>query len=326
MYLKIIVALVGAVFASVGPFSDANADTYPARPIRIVSPAPPGGMSDIYSRLIAARFARLWSQPAVVENKSGTGGYLGADFVARSSPDGYTLLMGTITTNALTSFLFETPSYNTATDFVPVALVAEAEGVAVVHPSLPIKTIPELISFARANSASFSVAAGGRGTAGHLAAELFKTMSGLEQLEIVQYRGMAPMVTDLVAGHVSFGFPTMQTVVEYVRSGRLRGLAVMGDTHSVALPDLPTVSEAGLKGFAVSNWIGLFAPAGTPPEIVNRLNAEVTALMETPEMQARLLVDGGRFRRNSPEEFKAFVLSETAKWGPIVKASGLKPQ
>ena len=151
-------------------------------------------------------------------------------------------------------------------------------------------------------------------------------MSGLEQLEIVQYRGMAPMVTDLVAGHVSFGFPTMQTVVEYVRSGRLRGLAVMGDTHSVALPDLPTVSEAGLKGFAVSNWIGLFAPAGTPPEIVNRLNAEVTALMETPEMQARLLVDGGRFRRNSPEEFKAFVLSETAKWGPIVKASGLKPQ
>lgn len=314
--LSVILSLIFSVAAGYA------ADSYPSRTIRIVSPAPPGGMSDIYSRLLAAHLSAVWSQPVIVENKAGTGGYLGAEYVARSAADGYTLLMGTITTNSLTPFLIEKPTYDVATDFVPIALVAEAEAVAAVHPSVPVKSIKELIAYARANSSSFSIAAGGRGTAGHLAAELFKTMSGLSQLEIVQYRGMAPMVTDLIAGHIRFGFPTMQTAVEYVRSGDLRGLAVAGEQRSVALPELPTVSEAGLPGFAVSNWIGLFVPAATPPDIVKRINAEVMVLMSKPEMQARLRNDGGVFRPYSPEEFKQFVAAETKKWGPVVASSG----
>jgi tripartite-type tricarboxylate transporter receptor subunit TctC len=317
-------ALLAGVAGSWGAAPPASAADFPLRVVRIVAPAPPGGMSDVYSRLLAARLAERWSQPVIVENRPGTGGYIGAEHVARSAADGHTLLMGTITTNVLTPFLFRAPSYVPANDFVPVALVAEAEGVAVVHPSLPVRTLPELIAYARETRPPPAIASGGIGTAGHLAAEMFRTMTGLSDMEITHYRGMAPMVTDLVAGHIRIGFPTMQTAVGHVRSGSLRGIAVTGAARSVALPDLPTMSEAGLPGFAVTNWIGLFAPAMTPPAVVAQINAEVMRFMETAEMQQRLPRDGGRFRRNTPEQFADFVINEARIWGPVVSAAGVR--
>ena len=314
--------LASTAFAVLGFAGVVFSAEFPDRPVRIVSATVAGGMSDIYARILGADFSKLWSQPVTIENRPGAGGYIGTDYVAKAKADGYTLLMGTITTNALTPFLFKAPAYDAAKDFVPVALVAEAEGVAIVNPSIPVHSFPELIDYARKNS--IVIGSGGIGTASHLSAELFKTMTGMKQLEIAHYRGMAPMVNDVVAGHVPFAFANMQTAISLINTGRLRALAVVGTTRSVTLPDLPTVSEVSLPGYSVSNWIGLFAPAGTPPDVVKRVNAEVVRLMQTPEIQTRLKNDGGRFKPNTPEEFAAFVAEEAKKWGPIVTAAGIK--
>ena len=318
----LIMSLAGAAIAACCSSVGATGAEFPDHPMRIVSPAPAGGMSDAYARVLGLRLSEVLGQSVVIENRAGAGGYIGAEFVAKSKADGYTLLMGTITTNALTPFLFKAPAYDTTKDFAPVALVAEAEGVVVVNPALPVHSFPELIEYSRKNPGV--IAAGGVGTAGHLSAELFKTMTGLKNQQIAQYRGMAPMVTDILAGHVQYGFATMQTVIELIRGGKLRALAVVGSTRSVTLPDLPTISEAGLPGYSVSNWIGLFAPAGTPPEVVRRINAEVVRIMNEPDLQRRLLNDGGRFKPNTPEEFGDFVKAEAKKWGPIVTAAGIK--
>jgi tripartite-type tricarboxylate transporter receptor subunit TctC len=301
----------------------AAAQTYPSKPIRIVVPFPAGGIADIYSRLIGARLTEVWGQPVVVENRTGAGGNIGADFVAKSPPDGYTLVMGSFGTHAVNVTLFSKLPYDPVKDFAPVALALEAEGVLVVHPSVPAQSVAELIVIARAKPGTLSFASAGMGTASHLAGELFKTMAKVDMVH-VPYKGNVPALTDLLAGQTALIFATMPTALPHVKTGKLRALATIGATRSAAAPELPTVAEAALPGFEVTNWVGLFAPAGTPPEIVRRLNAEVGRFMQTPEIETRLRSEGARFVPNTPEQFGAFVAAEIAKWAPIVKASGAR--
>ena len=215
--------------------------------------------------------------------------------------------------------------YDPQRDFVPVAMVIEAEGLLAVHPSVPVNSVAELLALARTQPGKLSYASGGIGTSSHLAGELFKSMTGADIVHI-PYKGNAPAIADLIGGQTQLTFATMPTVLPHVRAGKLRGLAVIGATRSAALPQLPTIAESGVPGFSVNNWIGLFAPAGTPNEIVRKVNAEVMRIMRLPEVARRMDVEGERFTPNTPEEFAAFIRSEVAKWGKVVKDAGLKAE
>ena len=313
-------ALGVAVFTFCTP--PALAQPYPAKPIRIVVPFAAGGIADIYARIIGARLADGWGQPVVIENRTGAGGNIGADTVAKSPPDGYTLVMSALGPHAVNVSLFAKMPYDPVRDFAAVALVLEAEGLLVVHPSVPAQNVSELIALARSKPGALSFASAGMGTASHLAGELFKTMAGVEMTH-VPYKGNVPAITDLMAGQTSLLFATMPTVLPHAKTGRLRALATIGSTRAAATPELPTVAEA-LPGFEVNNWIGLFAPAGTPPDIVRKWNGEVMRIMRSPDIQARLPVEGARIAPNTPEQFAAFVKAEIAKWAPVVKASGAR--
>ena len=299
------------------------AQAYPSKPVRLIVPFPVGGIADIYSRIVAARLTEVWGQPVVVENRTGAGGNIGADLVAKAPPDGYTIGIGSIGTHAVNVTLFSRMPYDAVNDFAPIAHLLEAEGLLVVHPSVPATSVPELIAYARANPGKLSFASAGMGTTSHLAGELFKSMARVD-MNHIPYKGNTPAITDLLAGQTSLLFATMPTVLPHAKAGKLRPLATIGAERSPAAPELPTVAEAALPGFAVTNWVGFFAPAKTPPEIVQRWNAETHKVMQTPEMQARLLNEGARFIPMMPDQFAAFVKSEIGKWAPVVKASGAR--
>ena len=301
------------------------AQAYPSKPIRIVVPVATGGIADYYSRVIGAKLHEAWGQPVLVENRPGGGGNIGSDIVAKSPPDGYTLVMGFLGTHAVNPFLFAKMPYDPQRDFVAVAMVIEAEGLLAVHPSVPIHTVADLLAMARSQPGELSYASGGIGTASHLAGELFKSMTGTFMVHI-PYKGNAPAITDLIGGQTQLTFATLPTVIPHVRAGKLRGVAVIGSSRSAAAPDLPTIAEAGVPGFSVNNWIGLFAPAGTPPEIVRRLNLEVMRIMQLPEIRRRMDVEGERHSPNTPDQFAGFVRAEAAKWGKVVKDAGLKAE
>ena len=298
------------------------AQPYPSKPVRVVVAFPAGGIADIYARIIASRAAESWGQPVVVENRTGAGGNIAAEHVARSAPDGYTLVMGSIGTHAVNVSLFAKLLFDPVKDFAPVAHVLEAEGLLVVHPSVPVASVPELIAHARSHPGKLTFASAGMGTASHLAGELFKSMAKIEMTH-VPYKGNVPAITDLLAGQTALLFATMPTVLPHAKAGKLRAVATIGSARASATPELPTVGES-LAGFEVSNWIALFAPAGTAPDIVKRWNAEVHRVMQSPDIQARLPGEGARFVPNTPEQFGAFVKSEIAKWAPVVKASGAR--
>ena len=302
--------------------ASAFAQAYPAKPIKIVVPFPAGGIADLYGRVIGARLSDGWGQPVVVENRTGAGGNIGADAVAKSAPDGYTLVMGTFGTHAVNVSLFSSMPYDPVRDFTPIVLVLEAEGLLVVHPSVPAQSVLDLIAYARAHPGRLTFASAGMGTASHLAGELFKSMARVEMTH-VPYKGNVPAITDLLAGQTSLLFGTMPTVLPHAKGGKLRALATIGSVRSAAAPELPIVAEA-LPGFEVNNWIGLFGPAGTPIDIVRRWNVEVNKIMQGADIKQRLLTEGARFAPNKPEEFGAFVQSEIAKWAPVVKASGAR--
>jgi tripartite-type tricarboxylate transporter receptor subunit TctC len=299
------------------------AQAYPVKPIRLICPFPVGGIADLYGRIVAAKLTEAWGQPVLVENRTGAGGNIGADLVAKSPPDGYAIVIGSIGTHAVNPTLFARMPYDAVNDFAPISLLLEAEGLLVVHPSVPAKSVPELIAHARANPGKLTFASAGMGTASHLAGELFKSMAKLD-LSHIPYKGNVPAITDLLAGQTSLIFATMPTVLPHVKAGKLRGLATIGPVRSAAAPDLPTVAEAALPGFAVTNWVGFFAPAGTPAEIVRRWNTETHKVMQSPEIQARLVNEGARFIAMTPEQYAAFVRSEMAKWAPVVRASGAR--
>jgi tripartite-type tricarboxylate transporter receptor subunit TctC len=299
-----------------------HAQAYPAKPIRIIVNFPAGGVADIYARIIGAKVQESWGQPVVVENRTGAGGNIGAEAVARSAPDGYTLNMSAIGPHAVNVSLFSKMPYDPVKDFAAIVLVLEVEGLLVVHPSVPATSVAELIAHARGNPGKLTFASAGTGTASHLAGELFKSMAKVDMTH-VPYKGNVPAITDLLAGQTSLLFATMPTVLPHAKAGRLRAIATIGSSRSLAAPELPTVGEV-LEGFEVNNWIGLFAPAGTSADIVRRWNAEVNRIMQSPEIEARLPVEGARYMPNTPEQFAGFVKSEIAKWAPVVKASGAR--
>jgi tripartite-type tricarboxylate transporter receptor subunit TctC len=311
-----------SLLIAVGVATPAAAQTYPSKPIRVIVPFPVGGIADIYSRLIGMKLNEAWGQPVVVENRTGAGGNIGAEIVAKSPPDGHALVMGSLGTHAVNVSLFSKMPYDPLRDFAPIALVLEAETLLAVHPSVPAKNVRELISLARAKPGDLTFASAGMGTASHLAGELFKTMAKVDLVH-VPYKGNVPAITDLLGGQTSLIFATMPTVLPQVKAGKLRALATVGATRSAATPDVPAAREI-IPGFEVINWIGLFAPAGTPPEIVRRLNTEVLRIMQSRDIEARLPGEGARFTPSSPEQFREFVRKEIAKWAPVVKASGAK--
>jgi tripartite-type tricarboxylate transporter receptor subunit TctC len=305
------------------PGAAVYAQSYPVKPIRMVVPFPPGGFSDVFGRIIAGKMQEAWGQPVVVENRPGAGGNIGADIVAKSPPDGYALVMGTIGTHAINATLFSRLPYDPIRDFAAVAFVVEAEGLLVVHPSIPAMSVQELVALAKARPDELTVSSAGAGTTSHLASELFRTMTGTKLIH-VPYKGNAPAITGLLSGETSMLFATLPTVLPQVQAGRLRGIAVLGAKRSVAVPQFPTLAEAGLKGFEVNNWTGVFAAAGTPAAVVTKLNAEVNRIMQLPEVQTRLPREGLRHVAMTPEQFAAFVRAEKDKWAPLVKASGAK--
>ena len=300
----------------------ALAQNYPVKPIRVVVPFPAGGIADVFARVIGGKFNDAWGQQVVVENRPGAGGNIGADIVAKSPADGYTLVMGSIGTHAVNVSLFSKLPYDPVRDFAPVTQVMEADGLLVVHPSVPVKSVRELIARARARPGQIAYASAGNGTAAHLAGELFKLMAHIDMVHI-PYKGNVPAIIDLMGGQTSLLFATMPTVMPQVQAGRLKALAVTGVTRSPAAPELPTISESALPGFEVTNWIGIFAPAGTPRDIVVKLNGEANRTMQQPEIQRRLATEGAKFTARTPDEFGAFVKAEIAKWAKVVKSAGI---
>jgi tripartite-type tricarboxylate transporter receptor subunit TctC len=304
------------------PAAAADAPGYPNKPIRIIVPFPAGGIADVMSRVFGQKFTEAWNQPVVVENRTGAGGNIGAEAVAKSPPDGYTLVMGSIGTHSVNVSLFSKLPFDPVKDFAPVALVIEADGLLVLHPSVPVKTVKELIALARARPGQLAYASAGNGTAGHLAGELFKSLAKIDLVH-VPYKGNVPAITDLVGGQTSMLFATMPTVLPLAKAGKLHALAVTGAKRNPAAPELPAMAET-LPGFEVTNWVGIFAPAGTSADIVAKLNAEIMRIMRLPEVQSRLANEGANSVPNTPAEFAAFQKREIAKWAKVIKESGVR--
>jgi tripartite-type tricarboxylate transporter receptor subunit TctC len=321
---KSIAVLFGAAMLPLSILATAQALTYPDKPIRIVVPFPVGGVADTFGREIGKKLTEAWGQPVVIDNRSGAGGNIGADIVAKSTPDGYTLVIGNIGTHAVNVSLLPVMPFDPIKDFTPIIHVLDAEGLLVVNPSINATTVPQLIALARAQPGAMSYGSAGVGTTSHLAGELFKSMTKVDIVH-VPYKGNVPAITDLLGGQTSMIFATMPTVLPHVRAGKLRPLAVLGAARSPALPDVPTVGES-VPGFDVSNWIGLFGPVGLPPAIVARLNAEIQKVMQTPEIQKRLETEGAKFIPMSAEQFGTFQKAEIAKWARIIKDANIKAE
>ena len=302
----------------------ASAQGYPGKPIRFVVPYPPGGSVDIAARGVGQKLTEAWGQAVVIDNRAGAGGNIGADFVAKSPADGYTLLMGAVATHAINPTLYGKLPYDPVKDFTPVALVVQVPNILVLNPAVPAKSVRELIELARARPGSLNFASGSTGSTGHLAGELFNTMAGVKMVHI-PYKGAAPATADLLSGQVQLMFDNLANALPNVKAGRLRALAVTTLARSPAVPDLPTIAESGLPGFDLTTWFGVMVPAGTPPDIVVRLNAEIVRALNAKDMRERLRQMGAEPPvNNTPENFTAFIRAEAAKYAKVVKDSGAK--
>jgi tripartite-type tricarboxylate transporter receptor subunit TctC len=312
--------LVTAVLAFAFP---AQADTFPSRTVKLVVPFPPGGPLDATGRAIAQKLTEAWGQSVIVENKPGAGGNIGADYVAKSAPDGYTVVMGALSTHAVNPSLYPKMPFDAQRDFAPITLVAITPNVLVVNPSLPVHSVKELIAYAKANPGKLSFGSGSIGSAGHLAGELFKVDAGVDMVH-VPYKGAAPAMQGLLAGDTQLMFDNLASAMSQVKAGKLRALAVTTAERSKLVSDLPTMAEAGVPGFDISTWYGLLAPAGTPPDLIAKWNADVTKILSAPEMRERLATQGAEAAPDSPADFAKFIASELVKYAKIVKASGAK--
>jgi tripartite-type tricarboxylate transporter receptor subunit TctC len=300
----------------------ARAQTYPSRPVRWVVPFPPGGVTDIVARLMGQWLSERLGQPFVIENRPGAGGNIGAETVVKAAPDGYTLYLSS-SPNAISATLYDNLNFNFIRDIAPVASISISPLVMEVNPSVPAKTVPEFVAYAKANSGKLNMASNGNGTTSHLAGELFKMMTGINMLH-VPYRGAAPALTDLIGGQVQVMFDVMASSIEHIRAGKLRALAVTTATRSEALPDVPNVGEF-LPGFEASAWQGVGVPKNIPTEIVDKLNKEINAGLADPKIKARLADLGNIGLALSPADFGKLIADETEKWSKVVKFSGAKP-
>jgi tripartite-type tricarboxylate transporter receptor subunit TctC len=301
------------------------AQEFPGKPLRLIVPFPPGGSADILARAIGQKLSEGLGQPVVVDNRPGAGTAIGAEALAKAPADGYTLMIGTVSSHAINPALNTKLPFHPVRDFTPVSLVASIPFAMVVHPSLPVKNVREFIAYAQSRPGKIDYSSAGVGTSNHLAGELFEAMTGTHLVHI-PYRGSAPALQDLIAGRVMLMFDLVLTAAPHIKSGAVRGLAVTGATRSAVLPDLPTVAESGVPGYEVSAWFGIFAPAGVPKPVVDRLNAEVVKAIASPDLRQRLVSQGADPVTSSPAEFAAYLQSEIAKWAKVVKAAGVQPE
>jgi tripartite-type tricarboxylate transporter receptor subunit TctC len=322
--MKHAVRLAAGVLAGLALFAVLPAAAqYPTKPVRLIVPFIPGSSPDVLARVVGDRLATRLGRPMVVENRSGAGGNVGAEYAAKQPADGYTIMLA-ISTHLVNPSLYSRVGYDPIKDFAPVALLIKMPALLVVPPDLPAKTLAELIALAKAKPGQLNYGSGGNGTQAHLAGAMFKSTAGIDIVHI-PYRGAPEIVASLLAGHTQLAFPTFSTALPQVRAGKLRALAVTGPKRNPQLPEVPTLLEAMPNGFDVETWFGIWAPAGTPSDIVKKLNTEVNAVMSDPEFRAKISSDGSEVVvGGSPDEFTGYVKTETAKWTKIVKDSGAK--
>ena len=299
-----------------------SADSYPVKPVRLVTPFPPGGGTDILARALAPRMSESLGGSVIVENRSGAGGLVGIEAVAKAAPDGYTLLLVSGSLTIIPS-LFPNVRYDPVKDFTPVMLATRQPYIAVVHPSLPAKNIRELIALARARPGQVTYASAGSGGAGHLGMELLKTMVKVNIVHI-PYKGSGPALIDVLGGHVSLMFASAPSAMPHIKTGRLRALAMTGSQQSAAVPGVPTIAESGLPGFETYGWYGVLAPAGTAPPIIARVHGAIIKAMAAPEVMERIVADGSEAVAGTPEQFADYIKRDIPKWAKVIKESGAR--
>ncbi|RZI39888.1 tripartite tricarboxylate transporter substrate binding protein [Herbaspirillum sp. HC18] len=328
MRLKHWLSFVAGVFAALASAA-VLAQAYPTKPIKLVVPFPPGGTTDILARAVGAELTKAWGQQVIIDNRPGAGGNIGSEIVARSSPDGYTLLMGTVGTHGINQSLYAKLPYDPTKDFAPVTVVASVPNVLVLNAAFAdqnkITDVKSFIDYVRAHPGKLNMASSGNGTSIHLAGELFKTQTKTFMVHI-PYRGSAPAITDLLGGQADLMFDNLPSALPYIKAGRLRALGLTSVKPSPALPGVPPLAQLGgdLAGFEASSWFGILAPAGTPVEIVNKLQQEIAKSLASPAVKEKLVAQGADPVGNTPEQFAAHIQSETKKWAKVVKASGAK--
>jgi tripartite-type tricarboxylate transporter receptor subunit TctC len=319
--LRIAIAVVCAILAA-GPAAQAQ-QPYPAKPIRFIAPFPPGGSADAIARLLAQELAKSLGQPVLVENRPGAGGNIGVDLVAKSAPDGYTIGIGAAGALTINQSLMGKLPYDPLKDLAPITKLADIPIVLAAASSTPAGSVGELITVARAKPGVLSFASAGNGTAMHLSGELFKLMTGVDMAHI-PYKGSGPATTDLVAGQVPVAFVDLSSALPQIRAGRIKGLAVASGNRTITAPDIPTIAESGVPGYDAVGWFGVIAPAGTPRDVIAKLNAEIVRIMALSEVRDRALAVGAEPSTTTPEGFAAFIAAEIPKWERVVKASGAK--
>jgi len=299
------------------------AQNYPAKPVRLMVGFAPGGGTDIVARVLAQKLSEWWGQQVIVENRAGATGTIAADFVAKSTPDGYTLLMGHVNSNAIAPTLFKKLPYDAVKDFASITYVGYVPNVLTVHPSLPTKNVKELVALAKTRAGELTCASSGTGSTQHLALEMFMTLTATKIIH-VPYKGSGQAIVDLVAGQVQMNFDTMPPVLDHIRGNRLRALAVTTPKRAEPLPDVPTFMETGLKGFEMTNWYGVVAPAATPREVINKINADLNKALNDPGVRKRLADVGTEIGGGSAESFDAFIKTEIVKYTKLVKAANVQ--
>ena len=299
------------------------AQNYPLKPVRLIVPYPPGGGTDIFARILGAKLTETFGQQFIAEQRPGAAGVIGAEVAAKAAPDGYTLLVGQASNLAINVSLMRKLPYDPVRDFTPITLIALSPSLLVVHPSLPVHTIKDLVALARAKPGAINYASAGSGSPGHLAAEYFKTIAKIDVVHI-PYKGAVPAMTDVIAGQATLYFTAPIAAQPYLKSGRLRPIAVTSAQRFPPLPEVPTIAEAGYPQYDITSWWGLLAPAGVAKDIVARLHAETIRILATPEMKERLGGQGAVIATNTPEQFAAYIKAEIANWARIIKASGAR--
>ncbi|HSN40867.1 MAG TPA: tripartite tricarboxylate transporter substrate binding protein [Burkholderiales bacterium] len=318
LFTRILIFMASAGFASLG----VAADNYPTKPVRMIVGFPPGGATDLVARIIQPKMAAGLGQQVVVDNRPGANGIISNDILARSEPDGYTVGFGHIGTLIISPAIQKVP-YDPYKSFAPIGMMVSLQNIIITHPTVPVKNLKEFIALAKSKQGQLNYATSGIGSPGHLAAVLLESMAGI-QMSHIPYKGGGPAITDLIAGHVPSFFAVISTAVPHVQSGKARGIAVTGVKRAAALPDVPTVAESSVPGYAATNWYGLLAPAKTPAAIISRLNKELVAALHSPEVIKQLKDRGIDAAPGSPAEFTKFVREEEKKWVPIIKRSNIK--
>ncbi len=313
--------LVAALLLAAMP-TTASAQAYPTKPIRLVAPSTPGDAPDVIARLVAEKLSAALGQQVVVENRPGAGGVVGSDAVAKAAPDGYTLIMGNAGSHGINAAVYSKLPYDIQRDFAPVSQVAVAPNVMVINPDVPANSVAEFIAYAKSQPGKLSYASGGNGSSAHMSMELFKAMAGVD-VQHVPYKGSSPALTDLIGGQVAVFIGNMPPTVPHVKAGKLRALAVTTKGRSALMPELPTIADT-LPGYETVAWFGVLAPAGTPPDVVHRLSAEIGRIARSPEMREKLTAMGAEPVGGTPEEFKAVIDRDIAKWKPLAQKVGIK--